>query len=259
MRVEAAAFQNQPPIWLSTASVITLSAPIRVRRTCGGTLPFRNPGILTLSARSAVACSTAWCMSSRGTSTFSRTLLSGSSSTWTATCPFKQRELGWQRYCQAVRLFVLARHAESTLNHENRVNGDPAVPAPLTERGHEEARLLGLQVRELPLDLCLHTRFGRTLETAEIAMEERDVPIAEDDLFDDVRIGDLEGWTLDDYRAWKREHTRSDRFPGGESLDEAAVRYGTAFQRLLQRPLDCCLVVCHEIPIRYALNASAGS
>jgi broad specificity phosphatase PhoE len=158
-----------------------------------------------------------------------------------------------------VRLFVLSRHAESILNHENRVNGDPTVPAPLTERGREEAVWLGLQVRSIPLDGCLHTRFGRTLDTARIATEGRDVPLAEEELFDDVRIGELEGWTLDDYRAWKREHVRADRFPGGESLDEAARRYAEGFRRLLERPYRCVLVICHEIPIRYALNAAGGS
>src|ERR671936_3003724 len=158
-----------------------------------------------------------------------------------------------------MRLFVFARHAESVLNHENRVNGDPARPAPLTERGRDEARLLGLQLRSLPLDACLHTRFGRTLETARIAVEGRDVPLLEEELFDDVRIGELEGLTVDDYRAWKREHTRSDRFPGGESLDEAAHRYAEAYRRLLALPYERVLVVCHEIPIRYALNAVGRS
>jgi broad specificity phosphatase PhoE len=158
-----------------------------------------------------------------------------------------------------VRLYVLARHAESVLNHENRVNGDPSVPAPLTEHGRAEAALLGLQLRAVRLDACLHTRFGRTLETARIAVEGRDVPLLEEELFDDVRIGELEGLTVDDYRAWKREHTRSDRFPGGESLDEAAHRYAEAYRRLLALPYERVLVVCHEIPIRYALNAVGRS
>src|SRR5919199_6358756 len=158
-----------------------------------------------------------------------------------------------------MRLFVLSRHAESTLNHENRVNGDPSVAAPLTEHGCDQARLLGVQVRNLPLDCCVHTRFSRTLETATIALEGRDVPLVEEPLFDDVKIGELEGRTIDDYRAWKHEHTRADRFPGGESLDEAAARYAEAFGALLERPPGSVLVVCHEIPIRYAVNAAAGS
>ena len=158
-----------------------------------------------------------------------------------------------------MQLFVLARHAESVLNHQNRINGDPSVEAPLTERGRNEARLLGLQIRSLPLDACVHTRFGRTSETAEIAIDGRDVPLVVEPLFDDVRIGELEGATIEDYRAWKREHRRSDRFPGGESLDDAAARYAQAFRRLLDGGYACALVVCHEIPIRYALNGAAGS
>jgi len=162
-------------------------------------------------------------------------------------------------YRRRMRLFILARHAESVLNHQHRINGDPSVPAPLTEHGREEAALLGLEVRSLPLDVCLHTRFGRTVETAQIAMDGRDVPIVEEALFDDVDIGDLEGETIYEYHAWKREHARSDRFPGGESLVETALRYAEAYRRLLAAPYRCALVVCHEIPIRYALNAVGES
>ena len=158
-----------------------------------------------------------------------------------------------------MRLYVLARHGESVLNQQERVNGDPAVPAPLTERGREKAAQLGLELRGLPLDACVHTRFARTLETARIALEGREIPLIEDELLDDVRIGELEGWTVDEYRDWKRDHTRADRFPGGESLDDAAHRYAQAFRELLERPYKRVLVVCHEIPIRYALNAAGNS
>jgi broad specificity phosphatase PhoE len=75
----------------------------------------------------------------------------------------------------------------------------------------------------------------------------------------DIQIGDLEGKTLDDYRDWKDEHTRDDPFPGGESLNDAARRYADAFERVLDRPEANVLVVCHEIPVRYAVNAAAGS
>ena len=65
--------------------------------------------------------------------------------------------------------------------------------------------------------------------------------------------------TLEEYRAWKREHTRRDAFPGGESLDDAARRYADAFEVLLERPESALLVVTHEIPLRYAINAADGS
>jgi broad specificity phosphatase PhoE len=158
-----------------------------------------------------------------------------------------------------VNLYVLTRHGESTLNFENRINGDFSVPVALTEKGREEARLLGQQVAHVRLELCLHTRFGRTRETAEIALAGREVPFEVEPLLDDIDVGELEGKTIEDYRAWKREHERSDDFPGGESLDDAAKRYALAFRKLLDRPESSVLVVTHEIPVRYALNAAAGS
>src|SRR6266511_4028485 len=128
-----------------------------------------------------------------------------------------------------MRLLVLARHGESTLNFEKRINGNPTVAVPLTEKGRSEARLLGQQLAHVPLDLCMHSRFGRTRETAQIALAGRGVPCEEDPSLDDVDIGDLEGRTLAEYRSWKSRHARADPFPGGESLDDAARRYATAF------------------------------
>jgi broad specificity phosphatase PhoE len=158
-----------------------------------------------------------------------------------------------------MRLFVLTRHAHSTLNLAGRVNGDPSVSAPLTAEGRTQAEQLGDELSALPIDRCVHTRFGRTLETAELALAGRDVPRVSEPLLDDVDIGDLEGSTIDEYRAWKRAHRRNERFPGGESLDEVALRYASALRSVLARPAQVVLVVCHEIPIRYALNAAAGS
>ena len=158
-----------------------------------------------------------------------------------------------------MQLYVIARHGESTLNFEQRVNGDPSVPVHLTEKGRDEARLLGQQLAHVPLQLCLHTEFSRTRETAEIALAGRDVQLEEDAEFGDIDLGELEGKTLDEYRAWKRAHSRSDAFPGGESLDDAARRYARALEHLLERPETPILVVTHEIPLRYSINAADGS
>ena len=158
-----------------------------------------------------------------------------------------------------MRLFVLARHGQSTLNVERRVNGDPSVEVPLTDAGIANALVLTAQLAGLPLELAVHTRFARTRRTAEVALGGRAVPLLEQPLLDDVRIGELEGCTIEEYRAWKQGRTRSERFPGGESLDEAGRRYAEAFEQLLARPERSVLVVAHEIPIRYALNGAAGS
>jgi broad specificity phosphatase PhoE len=156
-------------------------------------------------------------------------------------------------------LLILARHAHSVLNLERRVNGDPTVDVPLTEQGREQARLLGAQIANVELDLCVHTRFPRTRETAELAIADRDVPVLVEPRLDDIKIGDLEGLSIERYREVKREVGRNRPFPGGESLDDAARRYAAAFRELAGRREQRIVVVCHEIPIRYALNAAAGS
>jgi len=158
-----------------------------------------------------------------------------------------------------MRLFVLVRHGQSELNASQRVNGDPTVQVALTEQGVAEAEALSIQLAGFELDLCVHTRFGRTQQTAAIALAGRDVPVEVEPLLDDIDVGELEGLSLDEYRAWKRGHTRRDPFPGGESLDAAALRYAEAFEALLGRSEQRILVVCHEIPVRYAVNAAAGS
>jgi broad specificity phosphatase PhoE len=158
-----------------------------------------------------------------------------------------------------VRLFLLSRHAQSTLNVSRRINGDPSVHVELSEEGLAEAARLAGQLAGIPIDVCVHTRFDRTRRTAEVALAGREVPFVEEPLLDDIDVGDLEGQTIADYRAWKRAHTRADPFPGGESLDDAARRYAEAYSNLVARPEQVILVVCHEIPVRYAVNAAAGS
>src|SRR5438132_4196152 len=158
-----------------------------------------------------------------------------------------------------MRLFVIARHGESTLNIEQRVNGDPSVPVTLTEHGGEAARLLGQQIAHVPIDVCVHSRSDRTRETAAIALSGRNVPFEVEPQLDDIYVGELEGCTLDEYREWKNKHTRADAFPGGESLDDAARRYGQAYRTLLERPEQRLLILTHEIPLRYAINAADGS
>jgi broad specificity phosphatase PhoE len=160
-----------------------------------------------------------------------------------------------------VRLLLLARHGQSLFNVDGVVNGDPARDRGLSELGVEEATSFAKQLAQLEIDLCVTSRFPRAQETARIALGERSatVPHEIDPELDDIRVGDLEGRTLADYRAWKRGRSRDEPFPGGESLNDAAARYASALERLLGRDEAVVLCVCHEIPVRYVVNAAAGS
>jgi 2,3-bisphosphoglycerate-dependent phosphoglycerate mutase len=158
-----------------------------------------------------------------------------------------------------MRLFLVVRHGQSLFNLDQVVNGDPELDRGLSEQGIEEAQRLEGQLAGLPIGLVAVSPFPRALQTANIALGAREVPHLVDDDLGDVRIGDLEGALLDAYRQAPAHTNRKERFPGGESLDEAALRYASAFERLLARDEAATLVVCHEIPVRYVVNAAAGS
>jgi broad specificity phosphatase PhoE len=158
-----------------------------------------------------------------------------------------------------MRLFLVVRHGQSLFNVDKIVNGDPELDRGLSEQGVEEAERLAGQLAALPLGLVALSPFPRAIQTANLALAGRHVPHLVDDELGDVRIGELEGESLDAYRAAPAHSNRKERFPGGESLDEAALRYAGAFERLLGRDEPATLVVCHEIPVRYLVNAAGGS
>lgn len=160
-----------------------------------------------------------------------------------------------------MRLLLLARHGQSLFNVAGVVNGDPRLDRGLSPLGIDEGRKLAMQIAAVAVDACVTSAFPRAQETARLALGPRvaHVPTHVDRDLDDIRIGELEGRTLEDYRAWKRAHTRADPFPGGESLDDAAHRYADAFERIADDAAATILCVCHEIPVRYAVNAAAES
>jgi broad specificity phosphatase PhoE len=158
-----------------------------------------------------------------------------------------------------VRTLLLVRHGQSMLNVAGVINGDPARDPGLSEQGIEQATQLAGQIAHLPIDLVAVSPFPRAVQTADIALGGRVVAREVDADLGDIQIGELEGCSLADYRRSKPHADRDLPFPGGESLNDAARRYAAAFERLCDRREPTTLVVCHEIPVRYAVNAAGGS
>jgi broad specificity phosphatase PhoE len=155
---------------------------------------------------------------------------------------------------------ILARHGESELSCRGLTNGEPRVACPLTARGGEEARRLGELLATEPIGLCVTSEFERTRETADLALEGRSVPRLVLPGFNDIRFGEFEGRLLSDYRDWAHAHTPEDEAPGGgESRVETIRRYVDAYRTILGRPERTILVVAHGLPVRYVLDAAAGT
>jgi broad specificity phosphatase PhoE len=119
------------------------------------------------------------------------------------------------------RLFVFARHAESAANAGHVLNTDPSRPVALTEQGRGQARALGAQLANLPIDLAVCSRLLRTQETVSIALGGRPVPVVTEPGFDEIHAGDFDGEPIQAYWDWLGQHTDRDRLPHGESLDDA--------------------------------------
>ena len=151
---------------------------------------------------------------------------------------------------------ILVRHAESEFGVRNLVNGDPAVDNRLTEAGRDQAAALGVLVRDDPVDLCVVTEFGRTQETADIALAGRNVPRLVVHELNDIGFGGFEGRSFDEYVRWAHSHGPLEDCPGGgESRVDAARRFVAGYRRLLERPETHLLAVAHGLPIRYVLGA----
>jgi broad specificity phosphatase PhoE len=157
---------------------------------------------------------------------------------------------------ESVRLFVFARHGESTANVARLVSSDPTRSVGLTVRGKAQARQLGAQVAALDVELAVCSSFVRTQETLAIALRGRPIPVLIDRGFDEIRAGDFDGKPIEAYWSWEQHHSASDRFPRGESVDEALLRYATALRRLSSRTEAVTLLVVHEFALRHIATAA---
>lgn len=155
--------------------------------------------------------------------------------------------------------FTFARHAESVYNVAGLTNGDPLVGVGLTPRGARQASRLAEELALLAPEVCVHTRFARTLETARLAIgTTSSIPLVCEPLLDDIGCGSFEGGPVGDDHAWRERHSR-DRAPdGGESLRDAALRIARGLTLLAQRPERTVAVVSHDLIVRYTMNAVAG-
>lgn len=154
---------------------------------------------------------------------------------------------------------ILARHGESEASAHGLLNGDPAAAVGLTERGKAEARALGRELADEPLDLAVHSGFPRTRATLELVLAGRDVPVGEEPRLADPRAGEFEGKTLAEYRAWAWNCGSRTYAPGGgESRLAVVERYAAAYRDLLRRPETTILAVVHALPIAYLVLARDG-
>ncbi|MDX6376049.1 MAG: putative phosphatase [Gaiellaceae bacterium] len=151
---------------------------------------------------------------------------------------------------------VLVRHGETTYNAAHLLNGDPDVDVPLTERGIEQCRALRPVLAPLPWATVVVTPFKRTRQSLEEMLPGGEPVVCPD--LGDIRLGVLESQPRLAYRTWRETHGVDEAPEGGESRRAAVERYGRGLRWLAEEVRHPVLVVTHDQPIRYLLNALAG-
>lgn len=89
-----------------------------------------------------------------------------------------------------MKIFIM-RHGETDWNTQKRLQGRTDIS--LNENGRELARVTAEALRDVPFDLAISSPLARALETAEIVIGDRNIPILRDERLIEISFGVFEG------------------------------------------------------------------
>lgn len=96
-----------------------------------------------------------------------------------------------------LNLYVI-RHGETEWNKEKRSQG--RLDSSLTDKGKEDARLLGARLQDKEFNQIISSPSGRTLETARLVRGERQIPLLTDERLMEIDLGEWQGKTEDEIK-----------------------------------------------------------
>ena len=167
----------------------------------------------------------------------------------------------------------LVRHGEAVANVEPLIGGMRGDPG-LTPRGRDQCRRLQERLTQqvMHVDHLVSSTLPRALETAGYVAQALGLPVLPDDGLHELRPGEADGLTVQEWRARYRvgEESSGTRdpyrefSPGGESWATFLARAGTALSRLVARHRGQTVVaVCHagvvEASFALAFGLGAGA
>lgn len=142
------------------------------------------------------------------------------------------------------------RHGETVWNVENKICG--ATESPLTERGREQARAIGRELRarmdagELKLDRMLCSPLNRARDTAEEIASILELPLSVDVRLREQNFGKWEGTARDGEGFQRAKENFIDSFGGGESMMRVAQRIYNLLDELREEKETSYLLVAHN-------------
>ena len=145
---------------------------------------------------------------------------------------------------------LLVRHGETDWNSERRWQGH--TDRPLNERGREQARALGAELSDRPVDAIYSSDLLRARETAEILAAELGLDVRVDAGLREVDVGswsglahgEIEASDPDGFRRWQE---------GGKGWEQ-----GESYEEMGERVVEAVLGIAAEHPEQTLVVVSHG-
>lgn len=162
-------------------------------------------------------------------------------------------------------ILYIIRHGETSWNVQRRLQGRSDTR--LDENGIRLARLTGEALAKVPFFCAFTSPLHRAVQTAELILGQRKVPIIKDDRLIEVSFGEYEGLCCDEKNFEIPDKNFSNFFqhpqlyqtpPGGESLDQVEARTKAFLDDICSRPEladKTVLVSTHGCAMRGLLNS----
>ncbi len=147
---------------------------------------------------------------------------------------------------------ILVRHGKTIWNAEGRYQG--RVDVPLNEEGREQAKRVGLALRDFPIKAVYASPLKRCTDTAGEIAKYHKLNIITDEGLKEINHGKWEGMLATDVakeypellKLW-RERPKEVVMPEGESLMDVYRRAVPSFKRIIEKhPDDIVAIVGHD-------------
>ena len=162
-----------------------------------------------------------------------------------------------------MKLYII-RHGETVWNTEGRLQGRADIE--LNENGIRIARVTARGMADIPFDLAITSPLKRARQTAELVLDDRNVPILEDARLEEITFGEWEGLCCrrDNYQIPSKDFQDFFMNPfkyqppvGGETIRQVLDRTGEFYQELIHNPEyqeKTILIAAHGCSCRALLN-----
>lgn len=139
-------------------------------------------------------------------------------------------------------MLYIMRHGKTEWNEIHKLQGRTDIP--LNNEGREMARRAAAECADVHFDICYCSPLVRALETAEILLENRNVPIITDERLVEMCFGTYEG-SRNYFQAsdsplsalFNEPEKYIEPVPGGESFEELFNRTGGFLKEVIEPEL----------------------